>query len=194
MKFKSDIDTLKCILGLVLIAIILLILSSCYNMRKAVHQTNRALVEYPAVVAKIARDAFPCIITKSDTLISYTDTTIIVNCPTGNDFEGGDISMAGDIVKHDTLNKHDTFPHFIKVPFRIAFKTIDITQHIADSAQNKMLQSVIDNRDITISKMQLVLDSNAETIKRKNKYVLAFWVIIGLFAAGIILKQTFKRL
>lgn len=169
-----------------------ILLASCYNTKKAEKQTRKALVEYPSVVAKIARDAFPCIITKSDTLISYTDTTIFVNCPTGNDFEGGDIAINGDVIKHDTLNKHDTVPHFIKVPIKIPLKTVDITQHVADSAQNKVLQSVIDTRDIAITKMQSVIDSDGETIKQKNKYVLAFWLIVGLFSAGIIIKLILK--
>ena len=40
--------------------VVLLLLSSCYSQKKATDQTKRALDEYPTVVAKIARDAFPC--------------------------------------------------------------------------------------------------------------------------------------
>lgn len=41
--------------------IVLLLFTSCYSARKATEQTNKALVRYPAVVAKVARTAFPCI-------------------------------------------------------------------------------------------------------------------------------------
>ena len=192
MKRKLWVEVVKWVFAYVVAFIILIYFGSCSAIKKAERQTQNALIRYPAVVAKIAREAFPCIVTRSDTLITYTDTTIVVNCPTGNDFEGGDISMAEDVVKHDTLNKHDTIIHFRKVPFKIPFRTIDIKQHVADSAQNKVLQSVIDTRDNTISKLQLVIDSNAETIKQKNKYVLAFWLMIGLFSLGFILKLIIK--
>ena len=177
---------------ILIITIASLAIASCYTIPKADRQIHKALRKYPTVVAKIARDAFPCIITKSDTLISYTDTTIVVNCPTGNDFEGGDISSSGEVIKHDTLNIHDTFPHFIKVPIKIPFKTIDITQHIADSAQNKVLQAGIDNLNMTIAKMQHTIESDTETIKSKNKMLLYLWLALAVGLVGIIVKLIIK--
>lgn len=192
MKKKYLVEVAKWIFAYVVGFLTLIYFGSCYNTKKAEKQTRKALIEYPAVVAKIARDAFPCIITKSDTLISYTDTTIVVNCPTGNDFEGGDISSSGEVIKHDTLNVHDTVQHFRKVAIKIPLKIIDITQHIADSAQNKVLQAGIDNLNMTIAKMQHTIESDTETIKSKNKMLLYLWLALALGVVGIILKLIIK--
>lgn len=42
------------------IILFLIVLSSCYGPKKAEQQTDKALDKYPKIVAKIARDAFPC--------------------------------------------------------------------------------------------------------------------------------------
>ena len=188
------IDTLKSIMGWVIIIIIIAILFSCNAEKKAIRQTNHALVNYPAVVAKIARTAFPCIVTKSDTLITYTDTTIIVNCPTGNDFEGGDISMAGDVVKHDTINKHDTISikRTVKVPFILPVKTITVLKVVEDSAKIEVMQSIINAQDDAIIKLQRDNSQFSETIKRKNKWILYLWLAVALSLVGIIIKLILK--
>ena len=56
---------------ILLAAIILLTLISCskYTELAATKDVNRAYVNHPKVVAKIARDAFPCIPTKDTTII-----------------------------------------------------------------------------------------------------------------------------
>ena len=195
MKNKIDIGTLKCVLGLIVLIIIVAIMSSsCYNTKKAIRQTNHALVNYPAVVAKIARTAFPCIVTKSDTLITYTDTTIIVNCPTGNDFEGGDIGINGDVVKHDTLNKHDTISikRTVKVPFILPVKTITVLKVVEDSAKIELMQTEVNSQDETIVNLEKENAQLSETVKRKNKWILYLWLAVAVSAIGIILKLIIK--
>ena len=39
--------------------LIILLLTGCYNAKKAQKHVNKALLEYPDKVATIARDAFP---------------------------------------------------------------------------------------------------------------------------------------
>lgn len=177
------------LLVIVLCITLLALIVSCSTEKKAIRQTTNALIKYPAVVAKIACTAFPCIITKSDTLITYTDTTILVDCPTGNDFEDGKNEWG---VKHDTLNVHDTVHHFSKVLIKIPFKTIDITQHIADSAQNKILQSIIDTKDATIIKLQATITEDQQKIDTKNKWIAGLALSILLSILGFVFKTLVK--
>lgn len=53
------------ILTLVL-ACMIFSMTGCYSAQKAKQQTERALEAHPEVVAKVARDAFPCITTNTD--------------------------------------------------------------------------------------------------------------------------------
>lgn len=45
--------------------ILILILVSCYNEKKALSDVNKAAVSFPDILAKKARDMFPCVTTKS---------------------------------------------------------------------------------------------------------------------------------
>ena len=48
--------------------LIVLLLASCYSEKKATQQINKAAVSYPVVLARKARDLFPCVNGKGDTL------------------------------------------------------------------------------------------------------------------------------
>lgn len=56
--------------GIVVAVLLALVLSSCYNEKKATAQVDKATLKFPVVVAKIARDRFPCI-TKSKDSTEY---------------------------------------------------------------------------------------------------------------------------
>ena len=166
-----------------LIALAAIALFSCYNTKTAIKQTNHALVFFPAVVAKIARTAFPCISLKSDTVITNIDTVVIVDCP---DFKEPD---SVQIKVHDTVKIGRTT---IKVPVTLPIRTITILKVVEDSAKIKMLQSGIDARDLTIAKLQKDNGSLNEAIKRKNKWILYLWLAVALSIVGIILKLLIK--
>ena len=53
--------------------IIIAILFSCNAEKKAIRQTHNALLKYPTVVAKIARDAFPCHVIRTENKIDSAD-------------------------------------------------------------------------------------------------------------------------
>ena len=53
---------------------LLVFFSSCYSEKKATKAINKAAVSYPIVLAKKARDLFPCVTAKGDTLF-ISDST-----------------------------------------------------------------------------------------------------------------------
>lgn len=63
---RTELNRLAYVWLAVVVAITMLLLSSCYSAKKAESQTNKALIKHPEVVAKIARTAFPCIQKSAD--------------------------------------------------------------------------------------------------------------------------------
>ncbi|MBC7381895.1 MAG: hypothetical protein H7296_02750, partial [Bacteroidia bacterium] len=58
------------------------LLSGCYTDKKATNDISKGIRLKPVIAAKLTRDAFPCIVTKSDTTYNnYYDTTIMADCP-----------------------------------------------------------------------------------------------------------------
>lgn len=159
-----------------LIVLAAIALFSCYDTKKATKQTNRALLNYPAVVATIARNSFPCISLKSDTTITQIDTVVIVDCP---DFSE---------TVHDTLRINKT----IKVPITLPIRTISVLKIVEDSAKIKILQSIIDTRDATIIKLQATIADSERKIETKNKWIIGLGLSILLSILGFVFKTIIK--
>ena len=159
--------------------IILVLLASCYNSKQAVKQTNKALLNYPAVVAKIARDAFPCITIKADTIITTVDTTIMVDCPPINDYINN--------IVHDTLVKYVAgASRYIQVPVTLPIRTVTVIKIIEDSAKIKILQSAVDIQNSTII-------DNDKKINQKNKWLLYLSIFVAIVTGLSILKFIIKK-
>lgn len=116
---------------LAIASMVMIILNSCYTPKKADKQINKALQHYPDKVATIARNAFPCVPLKSDTVISYIDTIIQVT---------------------DTIieRKNDTIfaKVQIKSPVTIQQKIVTIIKKVEDSAKIYLLKKQIGNLQI----------------------------------------------
>ena len=71
------------LLFLSVVIIFLTLLTSCskYTLPKAEYQVNKAYLIYPPMVASKTRDWFPCIVNKNDTIITYVDSLIYIDCP-----------------------------------------------------------------------------------------------------------------
>ena len=63
---KKEPISVTAIICLVITLGIMFSCGGCYTKKKAVQQTNRAVIEHPEVVADIARTHFPCIPVKID--------------------------------------------------------------------------------------------------------------------------------
>lgn len=139
--------------------IFIILLSGCYNAKKAQKQVNKALLEYPDKVATIARDAFPCITVASDT-VTVTDTLLdFIDCP----------EAPGPEYIRDTVMIDNIQTITVKVPGKTQIKTVTVTQRIEDSAKIKLLSSAIADMDATISDQGATIKKQGKKISRKNK-------------------------
>ena len=158
--------------------LILLLLSGCYNAKKAQKQVNKALLEYPDKVAEIARNEFPCITTASDT-VTVTDTLLdFIDCP----------ETPGPEFTRDTVIVSGVKTVYVKVPGKVQVKTVTVTQRIEDSAKIKLLHSAIADRDATITAQGQTIVRQDKKIARKNKENW-IWRII---ASVLIIWQAYK--
>ncbi len=131
MEFLQSL--LKYILAFLLALLFLVgcayLLSSCSTAEKLMDKAEK---KDPAIVAKYARDKYPCKdLLKNDTAIIWRDTLVYVDCPDtlpkGNDFE---------VIKYDTVNK--VVVKTIRVPVTLPIRTQTITKWYEDSAKLKI--------------------------------------------------------
>jgi hypothetical protein len=158
----------------ILYILALLLLTGCYNAKKAQKQVNKALLEYPDKVATIARDAFPCITTASDT-VTVTDTLFdFIDCP----------EAPGPEYVRDTVVISGIKTVTVKVPGKTQVKTVTVTQRIEDSAKIKLLTSAIADRDQQIDENKSEIKKQDKKISRKNKELWvhrSLWFLLILY-------------
>ncbi len=148
---------------------IILLLTGCYTAKKAEKQVNKALLNHPETVAKVARDAFPCITVASDT-IYQTDTLLdFIDCP----------EAPGPEYIRDTVTIDNIRTVTVKVPVKQPVRTVTVTQRIEDSAKIKMYVYEIDKRDATIEEQEATIKKQSRKIANKNKE-LWIWRIIAI--------------
>jgi hypothetical protein len=158
--------------------LIVLLLSACYSSKKAEKQVGKALLYYPEVVAKIARNAFPCKSGKIDTITK--EKMLMVDCPESdsiivyvNDF--------GYKTIHDTIRIKKT----VKVPVKV--QDIMMYTYIEDSAKIKILQDQI---------YRLTNNENILTYRLTHKNRVIKWLIIISISLSlpILFKLIVKKL
>ena len=147
--------------------LIALLLCCCYTQKKATEQVNRANDKFPGVVAKLARDKYPCSeVLKPDTAVIWKDTTIFVDCPdtASNPFQ---------VVRYDTVNKVVTLPgRTIKVPVTIPAKTVYIDRWFEDSAKLKLAAIERDKLVKENEKQKKTIQDKEKTIRKLTKAVV----------------------
>ena len=158
--------------GIMLILLaILFSLGGCYTQRKATEQTQKALIKYPGVVAKVARAAFPCTTTKADTIITTQDSLIYIDCPDNT------VITAADYTGPDTVTKVIRLPgqvRTVRVPVTLPVKTVTIVQKVEDSAKIYILQAAT---------LRLQADNDKLRGKVANKNKALKWIIIVLLVS-----------
>lgn len=95
---------------IILGAVCAICLGACYNQRQAAEQTARAYRHYPALVAELARDKYPCITTSADSsgfLRSQRVTDSLLQklntISTGQEYEQGRLLTSIDRLKTDSI-------------------------------------------------------------------------------------------
>jgi len=177
------------LLFLSVIIIFLALLTSCskYTLPKAEYQVNKAYLTYPPMVAGKTRDWFPCIVNKNDTIITYVDSLIYIDCPS---VVNGTLN---EYISSDTvyINKIVTQNKVVKVPVYLPIKTITVIQKVEDSAKMFVLNDVLQ----AVENETAILNDDVKKLEakvaKKNKYLL--YLLIALLASLGINYLQFKR-
>jgi len=177
------------ILFLSVVIIFLALLTSCskYTLPKAEYQVNKAYLTYTPMVATKTRDWFPCIVNKNDTIITYVDSLIYIDCPsiingTANEYISNDTVYIKQIV---TQNK------VVKVPVYLPIKTITVIQKVEDSAKMFVLNDVLQAVENETAILNDDVKKLEAKIAKKNKYLL--YLLIALLASLGVNYLQFKR-
>jgi len=177
------------LLFLSVVIIFLTLLTSCskYTLPKAEYQVNKAYLTYPPMVATKTRDWFPCIVNKNDTIITYVDSLIYIDCPSIIN------GTANEYISSDTvyINKIVTQNKVVKVPVYLPIKTITVIQKIEDSAKMFVLNDVLQ----AVENETAILNDDVKKLEakvaKKNKYLL--YLLIALLASFGVNYIQFKR-
>ena len=155
--------------------LIALLLCGCYTQKKATEQVNKANDKFPEVVAKLARDKYPCTdLLKPDTAVIWKDTIVYVDCPdtASNPFQ---------VVRYDTVNKVVTLPgRTIKVPVTIPAKTVYIDRWFEDSAKLKLAAIERDKLVKENEKQKKTIQDKEKTIRKLTKAVVGLSIPLFL--------------
>ena len=127
----------------------MVLISGCYDARKALDKAQR---KDPKEVAKFTREKFPCIETKSDTTIRYTDSLIYVPCPDSGRFDTVEVAFAVPGKERIKIVQKT-----VQVPVKVPVKVVQIEHSKEDSAK-------IAELSLTISQI------TAEKEKYRGKY------------------------
>lgn len=155
-----------------LLVLFVALFGSCYTQKKATEQTQKALIKYPEVVANVARTAFPCVTTKSDTIISTKDSVVFIDCPETPD------NPAPEFIRDTVTNTITKYlkgeTHFYKVPVTLPIRTITVIKKEKDSAEIYLLTKE-NNRLKTYG------EKADRKIHKRNNVIL--WLIIALLVS-----------
>jgi hypothetical protein len=148
--------------------IAVLLLGGCYSQFKATKDVNKALANYPQIVAKIAQDSFPCDVIRIDTNISVSnyDTTLLIDCPV-----------------RDTISVHDTVLNSVLKKVKLQYKTIYVTKFLESTAKLTILNARLDSLTKVTTSIQKSNDDLTSKVGRKNKVI--YWLIALLIGFSI---------
>lgn len=154
---------------------LLALLSGCYTAKKATEQVNKADSKYPEIVAKIARDKYPCTdLLKPDTTIIYSDSIVFIDCPevVSNEYTNG---------KTDTIRINNVLYRTVKVPVTMPVKTVYLTKWYEDSASLKICNLHLDRQIYKVEILEIKNETLALKLKNRSKLMWMFLII----AAGL---------
>ena len=156
-------------------------LTGCYTAKKAEQQGNKANYHHPGVVAKLARDKYPCTdLLKPDTAVMYRDTTVYIDCPDS-------IPATFEVVRRDTINNVVT--KTIRVPVNLPIRERIITKWYEDSAKLKLAQIDLNGLQDANDKLTRKNEALSTRIKTRTKLMWLFVIIAACLTAW-----TFRKL
>lgn len=168
--------------------LIILLFTGCYTQKKATDQVNKANDKFPAVVAKLARDKYPCKdLLKPDTTTIYQDSIILVEieCP----------DVPTEVIRVDTVN--NVITRTVRVPVNMPVQTRYITKWYQDSAQVYLLTKDLETAKFANTKLADENVSLSSKVARKSKENWIWRIIATILAAWTVFRfwnkiTTFK--
>jgi len=168
--------------------LIILIFTGCYTQKKAQQQVDKADSHYPEIVAKLARDKYPCTdLLKPDTVVTVQDSLIFVEieCP----------EVTTEIIRTDTVN--NVITRTVRVPVNMPVQIRTVTKWYEDSAKLKILTLEATAFQQSVKTLQAANDKQAVKIARKSKENWIWRVIAIILAAWTVFRfwnkiTTFK--
>lgn len=158
-----------------LLILIIVCLSSCYTSQKAEQQVYKANDKYPEVVAKLARDKYPCTdLLKPDTTTIYQDSIVYIDCPETppNTFE---------VVRIDTVN--NVITRTVRVPVHMPVQIRTVTNWYEDSSKLFLSTQALNKATVANTKLSDNNDKLSKKVARKSKENW-IWRIIALVLTG----------
>jgi len=149
-------------------------LTGCYTQKKATEQVEKANDKFPAVVAKMARDKYPCKdLLKPDTTTIYQDSIILVEieCP----------DVPTEVIRVDTVN--NVITRTVRVPVNMPVQTRYITKWYQDSAAMYLLTKDLETAKFANTKLSDENNALSKKVARKSKENW-IWRIIALILIG----------
>lgn len=135
-------------------------LTGCYTAKKAEQQVNKANDHFPGVVAKLARDKYPCTdLLRPDTAILYRDTLVYIDCPDS-------IPATFEVVRRDTINNLVT--KTVRVPVNLPIRERIITKWYEDSAKLKLAQIALNRLQADTARLQARITTLQAQSKRRG--------------------------
>lgn len=171
---------MKTLLQLLLIGIVIMLFSKCYTSDKAQKQVDKANAKFPDIVAKLARDKYPCRdLLKPDTVITYADSLIFIECPdsnyTPNDY-GTVVGNGGIGLPTSSAGTVKVETRTVKVPVKILVPSKVINNWYEDSAKIKLLTIDIDKLQKENTTLKADKENLQDKVDKRNKWLL--WLII----------------
>lgn len=154
--------------------LIILLFTGCYTQKKATEQVEKANDKFPAVVAKLARDKYPCKdLLKPDTTTIYQDSIILVEieCP----------DVPTEVIRVDTVN--NVITRTVRVPVNMPVQVRTITKWYEDSAAVYLLTKDLESAKFANTKLTDENVSLSSKVARKSKENW-IWRIIAIILAA----------
>jgi hypothetical protein len=145
---------------ILLLIIVVAIIAGCSTAEKLLDKAER---KDPAIVAKYARDKYPCTdLLKHDTSIVYKDSLVLVEIECPEVMPDSVILIKTDTVKNTIIKT-------IRVPVNIPVQIKYITKWYEDSAKQKICNEALNKADLSIQKLQAANDKLTTKVAHRGK-------------------------
>ena len=156
--------------------LLIILFSSCYTSKDALHDLNKAHRKYPEVVASFCSDTFPCVTSRIDTLKEKQLEYITLRCPDYN----------YDSAYIDTIWLTHSKTQVIEGA------GVVVTEHIT----NTITKSIRDSAEIVACELELIALNNKcnqltqdnqilkDKVTAKNRWLM--WLVIALLCSIIV--------